>query len=125
MIQVQSVPMAVSLLGLNLDFFLNGLTSNSRRSLRKFRIMLSFQLYTSISFFYLTFFMCLGVETNLSYFEGREISSLERWRLDKLITLALTSFPSYIITYSCTVNLDFSHRKKDIHYSVFQNLLKY
>ena len=30
-------------------------------------------------------------------FERREISSLERCRLDKLITLALTNFPSYLL----------------------------
>ena len=41
--------------------------------------------------------ICLGVGTNWSPFERRETSSLGRWRLDKLITLALTHFPSYLL----------------------------
>ena len=36
-------------------------------------------------------------ETNFSSFERREISSLERCWLDKLITLVLTNFPSYLL----------------------------
>ena len=89
--------MAASPLGLNLDFFLNGLTSNSQWLLRKCHISLSFLPYTCISSFILALFICLGVGAKLSPFERREISSSERCRLDKLITLALTNFPSYLL----------------------------
>ena len=89
--------MAASLLRLNLDYFWNGLTSNSRWPLPKCHINLSFLPYTSISSFILDLFTCLGVGKNLIPFEKREILSLERGWLDKLITLALTKFPSYIL----------------------------
>ena len=95
--------MAASPLGLNLDFFLNGLTSNSRLSLRKCYISLSFLLYTSISSFILALLICLAVGTNWSPFERRETSSLDRWGLDKLITLALTNFPSYLLLRIATL----------------------
>ena len=39
----------------------------------------------------------MGLGTKLSPFERREISSSERCRLDKLITLALANFPSYLL----------------------------
>ena len=89
--------MAASPLGLNLDFFLNGLIWNSRWSLPKCHISLSFLPYASISSFILAFFIYLGVGTNLSPFEKREISSLERCRLHKLIALALINFPSFLL----------------------------
>ena len=40
--------------------------------------------------------MCLGVEINLRPFDKIEISSFDKWRLEKLITLGLTSLPSYL-----------------------------
>ena len=40
--------------------------------------------------------MCLGVGINLRPLDKREISSLDKWRLDKLITLGLTNLPSYL-----------------------------
>ena len=40
--------------------------------------------------------MCLGVGTNLRPLEKSEIPSLDKWSLDKLITLGLTNLPSYL-----------------------------
>ena len=91
------ISMAALPLGLNLDFFLNGLTSNSWWSLRKCCISLSFLPQNSIPSFILALFICVGVGTNLSPFERREFSSLERCQLDKVIMLALTNFPSYLL----------------------------
>ena len=67
--------MAASPLQLNVDFTLNGLASNYRWSLQKCYINLSLLPYTSISTFILALFIFLGVGTNLSPFERREISS--------------------------------------------------
>ena len=47
----------------------------------------------------LALFKWLEVGTNLSPFERRETSSLERWRLDKLIMLAPTNSPSYLLLH--------------------------
>ena len=58
---------------------------------------LTFLPYTSISSFILALLICLGVGTNWSPFERTETSSLDRLRLHKLITLALTNFPSYLL----------------------------
>ena len=40
--------------------------------------------------------MCLGVGINLRPLGKSEISFLDKWRLDKLITLGLTNLPSYL-----------------------------
>ena len=40
--------------------------------------------------------MCLGVIINLRPLDKREISSLDKWRLDKLIMLGLINLPSYL-----------------------------
>ena len=40
--------------------------------------------------------MCLEVGINLRPLNKREISSLDKWRFQKLITLGLTNLPSYL-----------------------------
>ena len=47
--------------------------------------------------------MCLGVVINLRPLDKREISSLDKWRLDKLIMLGLTNLPSYLPFNTVTV----------------------
>ena len=40
--------------------------------------------------------MCLCVGINLRPLDKKEISSLDKWRLEKLITLGPTNLPSYL-----------------------------
>ena len=94
---LRHISMAASASGLKLDFSLNRFLSNFRCSIRKCHINLSFIPYTFISSSILALFICSGVGTNLSPFERRKKSFLERWRLDKLIMISATKFLSYLL----------------------------
>ena len=55
--------------------------------------------FSAIGFKFLfnkSFLMCLGLGINLRPLDKRKISSLDKWRLDKLITLGLTNLPSHL-----------------------------
>ena len=72
-----------------MDFCLKGLMLDWRSSLRKKHLSLNLQCNALLK--------CLRVGTNWRPFESREVSSLVRFRLDKLITLGLTKLALYLL----------------------------